>query len=247
MKTELHIHTRYSHDSLLCINLIGLICKIKKINCVAICDHNTISGGITAKKILPRFGIEVIVGEEIFTKSGEIIGLFLSSNIPAGLSASETVREIKEQGGLVYIPHPYDEKRHKTVISREALVDIAEFVDLIEIHNGRNITQIFSEVQKEIAQKYMNKQKTAFICGSDAHIFFELGRNYIVSEKFDCGNPALFKEALMSSKMVTAKNQSVSHKITKIIRLIKLIVNGDVNELFGIISRKCKKRNNKAC
>lgn len=247
MKTELHIHTRYSHDSLLCINLIGLICKIKGINCVAICDHNTISGGITAQKVLPRFGIEVIVGEEIFTKSGEIIGLFLSSNIPAGLSASATVHEIKKQGGLVYIPHPYDEKRYKTVISREALIDIAEFVDLIEIHNGRNITPRFSEMQKEIAQNYMNKQKTVFVCGSDAHIFFELGRNYIISEKINCNNPALFKETLMSSKMLTAKNQSVSHKITKIIRLIKLIVNGDINELFGIISRKCKKRNNKAC
>lgn len=247
MKTELHIHTRYSHDSLLCINLIGLICKIKQINCVAICDHNTVSGGIAARKILSKYGVKVIVGEEIFTKDGEIIGLFLSSNIPDGLSASETVFEIKKQGGLVYIPHPYDEKRYKTVLSEESLISISKYIDLIEIHNGRNVTMKFSEKQKEIAKKYMDKRKTAFICGSDAHTFFELGRNYIISEEFDYNNPALFKEALMSSKIVIEKNHFLSHRTTKFVRLIKLIVNGDVNGLFRIIGRKRNGRNKKTC
>ncbi|MCM1523207.1 MAG: hypothetical protein NC120_02005 [Ruminococcus sp.] len=118
MKTELHVHTRYSHDSILCISLIGLMCRLRHIDCVAVCDHNTAAGGIAAKKILPRFGVKVIAGEEIFTDSGEIIGLFLKRDIPAGLSAEDTVREIKKQGGLVYIPHPYDEKRYKTVLKK---------------------------------------------------------------------------------------------------------------------------------
>ena len=134
MKTELHIHTRYSHDSLLCLNLLGVMCKIKKIDCIAICDHNTILGGLMAKKILSRYGIQVIVGEEIFTDSGEIIGLFLNSNISAGLTANKTVSEIKAQGGIVYIPHPYDEKRYRTVLKLKVLKQISNQIDLIEIH-----------------------------------------------------------------------------------------------------------------
>lgn len=247
MKIEFHVHTRYSYDSLLCIHLIGLICKIRHIKCVVICDHNTICGAVNARNVLYHFGIDVVIGEEIFTKSGEIIGIFLNKNIPKNLSTIETVNEIKKQGGLVYIPHPYDEKRCKTVISNDALKEISEFVDFIEIHNGRNILSEYSKKQNEIAQKYFNSKKTAFVCGSDAHTFFELGRNYIITENFNCKNPDLFKDHIISGKIITAQNYFFSHKITRLAKGIKLIIKGDINELFKIVREKCTRRNNKAC
>lgn len=239
MKTELHIHTRYSHDSLLCLNLLAVMCKIKKIDCIAICDHNTISGGLKAKKTLSRYGIQVIVGEEIFTDSGEIIGLFLNRNIPAGLTANKTVSEIRSQNGLVYIPHPYDSKRHRTVLNLEVLKEIANQIDFIEIHNGRNISIEFSLKQTEVAKKYTNSKETIRVCGSDAHIFFEIGRDFLISDNYnpDCADD--FKEKMKSAKIYSVPCCRFSHKITRLVRVIKLILEGNINELYRIVKGKC--------
>src|SRR5690606_3298386 len=95
--------------------------KVKKIDIVGITDHNEIKGAQEFKKFLEKFGIKVIVGEEIFSSKGEIIGLFLSEKIEPGMSPRDTMLEIKKQGGLVYIPHPYDEKRYKTVLAEEEI------------------------------------------------------------------------------------------------------------------------------
>lgn len=242
MKTELHVHTRFSHDSLLGLNLLAVMCKIKKINCVVICDHNTISGVYKARKVLSNYGIGVIAGEEIFTDSGEIIGLFLKKNIPPGLTAIETVYSIKSQGGLVYIPHPYDCKRYKTVLKVEALKEIADQIDFIEVHNGRNISLDFSIRQKEIADQYTDSEKTVRICGSDAHTFFEIGRNYLISEGYQIDNPKDFKEKLKKAQPHIAVCLPFSHVATKVIRLINWILEGNIDELHRIIKRRCSKR-----
>lgn len=242
MKTELHIHTRYSHDSVLCISLIGLMCRVRQIDCVAVCDHNTVSGGIESQKILSRFGVSVIAGEEIFTESGEIIGLFLEKSIPAGLSAEETVREIKKQGGLVYVPHPYDEKRHRTVLKKEALMSIAEDADLIEIYNGRNIKSEFSEKQRCIADKYTDNEKTARVCGSDSHTFLEIGRNYMISEGFDADDPVQFKKAMKKAELHTAPCLRTAHAKTRAARMIKMMLKGDLGGIYRIFKKKCLRR-----
>ena len=123
MKLETHIHTRYSHDSILCFGLLYIKLRLKGIDCVAITEHNNIDGGIEFKKYCDKRNskISVIVGEEIMTDEGEVIGLFLSENIPSGLSADETIARIKNQKGLVYIPHPFDEKRNKTVLKTSVI------------------------------------------------------------------------------------------------------------------------------
>ena len=120
----MHIHTKYSHDSLLCFIPLYIKLKICKIDCVAVTEHNNILGALKFKEFCKKnnLNISVIVGEEIMTESGEIIGLFLSRNIPKGLSAEDTIRQIREQDGIVYIPHPYDEKRNKTVLD-ESVID----------------------------------------------------------------------------------------------------------------------------
>lgn len=240
MKTELHIHTSFSHDSTLSLQLLGVICSLKHIDCIAICDHNTIEGGLSARKQLSKKNINVIVGEEIFTSDGEVIGLFLKENIPAGLSAEETICEIKRQNGLVYIPHPYDEKRHKTVLNTEVLAKISHQIDMIEIYNGRNISRLYADKQREIAEKYTDISQTVRVCGSDAHTFFELGRNYMTSDRFEANDSEQFKNAMKSAAFTVSPCHFLSHGTTRLVRMAKLIMKGDLNALSGIIHRKFK-------
>ena len=245
MKTELHIHTAYSCDSILSIRLLALMCRLRSIDCIAVCDHNTISGALKAKQYFKKYHISVIIGEEIFTADGEIIGLFSNSEIPAGLSSGETAERIKAQGGIVYIPHPYDEKRYKTVLKTDKIKELASDIDLIEIHNGRNMENSFSEKQKETADKFTDPAHTARVAGSDAHAWFEIGRNFMSSESYDTNSPRAFKEAMLSAVRITVPCLPLSHFHTKMVRLLKLLLKGNFNELYRIIRRKCVKGNKK--
>lgn len=234
-RTEFHVHSRYSKDSILSYWLIILILKIKKINTVAITDHNEISGALKFKNKFKKYNIELIVGEEIFTSKGEIIGLGLTSKIDSGLSPEETIRQIRAQKGIVYIPHPYDEKRYKTVLIEDEIRKNKDEIDFIEVHNGRNINIKFDEKQNEIAEKY-NLTK---IIGSDAHTFFELGRNYVVTE-----NKITFDNLKDEYKNVTFNKRkciNFAHRWTKIARIITFVSKGDFYGIIRTIKRKFKR------
>jgi predicted metal-dependent phosphoesterase TrpH len=235
IRVELHTHTQYSHDSLLNKWFYLLMLKLKRIKVVGITDHNEIEGAIKFKKFLERFGIRVIVGEEIFSSKGEIIGLFLKEKIAPGKSPRETMLEIKKQGGVVYIPHPYDEKRYKTVLPEEEIAKNLDLIDIIEVHNGRNIKDYFSHKQLEIATKYKKIQSI----GSDAHTFFELGRNYNEMEEFVDKND--FLESLKYASYVKKNCIQISHHVTKFVRIIKLIRKGQFNEIFRIINKRYRR------
>lgn len=235
-KSEFHVHTRFSHDSLMPLWLIKLICELKRIDTIAITDHNEIKGAIKLKSKFKDNKTEVIIGEEIFTEDGEIIGLDLKEKIEPGLSSKETIKRIKKQGGIVYIPHPYDEKRKRTVLKEKKIEENKESIDLIEVFNGRNIKEEFSVKQEEIAQKYGLKG----IIGSDAHTFFELGRNNVFTP-----------QKIMSSNILDSYSNPVfkkkkcikyAHTATKLSRLVKIVLRGDYNEIQRIINRKRKNR-----
>lgn len=236
MKIEFHIHTRYSSDSSLNKYFILLMCKIKKIDGIAITDHNEIKGAIKYKKFLEKHKVNVIVGEEIFTNEGEIIGLFLKEKIEPFLSPEETIKQIREQLGLVYIPHPYDIKRKKSVLKEQYIQQFSNQIDLIEIHNGRNISNDYSVKQKDISDMY----NILPIIGSDAHTFFELGRNYVIFQG------TMSKENLRASienaQFVTKKCIKISHIYTKYVKLLKMLLRGDINGLYRIISKRCKRK-----
>ncbi len=234
-KIEFHVHTKFSADSFLGKYLLFLMCKFKKINCIAITDHNEIEGALKFKNFFEKHNINIIVGEEIFTKDGEIIGLFLKNKIFPNLSAEETVSQIKSQNGVVYIPHPYDEKRYKTVINPEALNRIYKNVDLIECHNGRNIKKEFSVKQNQIANKY-NLIK---VVGSDAHTFYEIGRNYCITSEVVTKNN--IKEMINKSNFKMKKSIKFAHFNTRVVRLLKLIKGGKWNELSRIINKRLKR------
>lgn len=235
LKMEVHTHTKYSKDSSLNKYFYLLMLKLKGISVIGITDHNEIKGAFEFKEFLEKFNIKVIVGEEIFTTKGEIIGLFLREKIEPFLSLEETIKRIKEQEGIIYIPHPYDEKRYKTVLAFDEIEKNQENIDIIECHNGRNINLKYSEKQNEIAER-LNKLK---MVGSDAHIFFELGRNFNLIKDFN--NQKEFLENLKEIKLQKKQCIKISHQITKIVKVLKLVKKGELNELFRIIRKKCKR------
>ena len=125
LKVDLHIHTNYSIDSYNSLDGVINRCLELGINCIAVCDHGTAEGAIKLKAIAP---FTVIIAEEILTPDGEIMGMFLKETIPSGISVAETISQIRAQGGLVCIPHPFDRYR-PTAIKNDILLEIADQID----------------------------------------------------------------------------------------------------------------------
>ena len=238
IRAEFHVHTRFSKDSILNKFFILFKLKIKKIKLIAITDHNEVKGAIKYKRFLKKFGIDVIVGEEVMTNSGEIIGLFLNEKIEPLQSPEQTIKQIKKQGGIVYLPHPYDEKRYKTVLKEEKQKKLKDEIDFIEIHNGRNVSEKFSDKQKNIQQ---NLNITPII-GSDAHTFIELGRNYVEVEYTNIEDfKNNMKNIIEKSKFHQKECIKFAHTITKFARIIKMIEKGEFNELYRTIFKRRRK------
>jgi predicted metal-dependent phosphoesterase TrpH len=235
IKLELHIHTAASSDSLLTKRSLLLMCKIRKIDCIAITDHNILKSAISYRQLFKKHGIQIIPGEEILTTEGEIIGLFLKEQIEAGQSPEETVSEIIAQGGLVYVPHPYDEKRMKTVLSDNGIERISKYVNVMECHNGRNANPQYSEKQNEICERW-GFQK---VIGSDAHTAFELGRNYAWIEPFESEKE--FLDVVERAVWVKRSQLLGVHYATRFTKAVKLLIKGDFRGLFRAFNRRYRK------
>ena len=166
MKFDLHIHSKYSYDSFLSPKRIIKVAKRKGLHGVAITDHNTIKGGIEALKIDEDEDFQVIVGAEIRTEYGDIIGLFLEDGITTN-KFEEVIEKIKSQGGLSVLAHPYRQYKFPE--------EIVDKVDLVEVFNARS-RKADNERAYELAKKF-KKPQTA---GSDAHLGFEIGRGITI-------------------------------------------------------------------
>ncbi len=230
-RVELHTHTRFSHDSILPLWLLYCVLSIRKIDCVAITDHNEIEGAIRFRKRYPK--MKVIVGEEIFSSDGEIIGLFLTKRIEPGLTAEETIARIRQQDGVVYVPHTADSKRYKTVLNTEILMKQCDKIHCLERYNGRTLSD------KDILRQQAIADTSGLPCvaGSDAHTFYELGRNYNIFDSPVIGKDS-FLSQLPSIKIHTKPCLKISHGSTKIARGIKLLLSGKVLELLRKIIKK---------
>ena len=175
LKADLHIHTCYSIDCGMPLDRIVARCLQLGINCVAIADHHSIAGALKMQEIAP---FRVIVGEEIRTPVGELMGLFLTEEVPRGLSVQETIARIKSQGGLVNIPHPFG---HLPLGNKKLLTEeILSQADLIEVFNSRvPFRSAFARASK-LASKY----RLPASAGSDAHTIPEIGRAYVEMPEF---------------------------------------------------------------
>jgi len=212
-KIDLHVHTSHSLCSaFLPVRRIEKIALRRGLNGVAITDHNTIAGAVELKAMARQ--LQVIVAEEIKTREGEIIGYFLSEQIPPGLPARETIREIRRQGGLVSIPHPFDTLRTSR-ITRQALEEIITEVDMLETFNARDI---FQKPDMTFIEKARGLGVVP-VAGSDAHQPWEIGKAYAVMAGF--ATPQEFLANLKTAQFITRKSSLWVHILTKITRQFK--------------------------
>lgn len=192
VKTEIHTHTFHSFDSKASFEEIEKKERSAGIDWIAVTDHDTIEGALRLRE---RGGLNVIVGEEISTLMGDVIGLFLEEEIPPHLPVEETIDAIRSQGGLVYIPHPFD-RRRKTRLFREALERCVDRVDIIEVWNGR----VAHPKDNEKAAEFARAGGIVGVAGSDAHSIREFGRAWMVMDPFPTA--ASFLESLRNAEAV---------------------------------------------
>ncbi|MFN8163911.1 MAG: PHP domain-containing protein [Solirubrobacterales bacterium] len=202
IEVDLHMHTDHSPDCATPVDVLLQTARDRGLGAIAITDHNEVSGALEARRIAEEMGdIKVIVGEEVKTaEQGEVIGLFLKEKIPKGLTMAETIAEIRRQGGLVYVPHPFD--RLHSVPDYEHLMDIVEEVDILEVFNPRVAVTAFNEEAERFARKY----RIVPGAGSDSHVAQGLGSVRVRIHDFD--GPAEFLEAMRDAD-ITRKHKNL--------------------------------------
>jgi predicted metal-dependent phosphoesterase TrpH len=196
---DLHMHTNHSHDCATPVETLLDTAKKRGLGAIAVTDHNEVSGALEARERAD--GIKVIVAEEIKTRDqGEVIGLFIEEKIPRGLTLDDTITAIKDQGGLVYVPHPFD--RMHAVPDYEHLLGVVEQIDAIEVFNPRVAFSAFNEEAARFAAKY----RIVAGAGSDSHVPQGLGSVKIAMRDFD--GPEEFLESLRDADIIR-KRQSL--------------------------------------
>ena len=190
---DLHMHTDHSYDCATPVEVLLAEARARGLGAIAITDHNEVSGALDAQA--KADGIKVIVGEEIKTADqGEVIGLFIEEKVPRGMTLQETIGEIKRQGGLVYVPHPFD--RLHSVPDYEHLLAVLDDVDAIEVFNPRVAISEFNDEAVRFAAKY----RIPAGAGSDAHVPQGLGSVRIRMREFDGAEE--FLESLRDADIV---------------------------------------------
>ena len=190
---DLHMHTDHSYDCATPVEVLLAEARARGLGAIAVTDHNEVSGAHAARA--QADGIAVIVGEEVKTADqGEVIGLFIEDKIPRGMTLQETIAEIKRQGGIVYVPHPFD--RLHSVPDYEHLLDVLDDVDAIEVFNPRVAISEFNDEAARFAAKY----RIPAGAGSDAHVPQGLGSVRIRMREFD--GPEEFLESLRDADIV---------------------------------------------
>jgi len=193
---DLHMHTDHSYDCATPVEVLLATARDQGFGAIAVTDHNEISGALEAQAQAESFGVKVIVGEEVKTAcEGEVIGLFIKERIPRGLSLAETVAEIKRQGGVVYVPHPFD--RMHSVPDYEHLLEILDAVDALEIYNPRVAISSFNDEAERFAAKY----RITAGAGSDSHVAQGLGSVRVRMRDFD--GPQEFLQSMRDAEIIT--------------------------------------------
>jgi len=213
MKYDLHIHSKYSSDGILELKKITKIAIKNGLQGIAITDHNTIKGGFEAKKYATK-DFKIFIGSEISTERGDVIGLFLSEEIKSN-DFYRVISEIKDQNGIIIIPHPFDESRHLALHPTDK---DRKYIDCIEGFNSRCIAQKYNNKAIEFGKKY----KIPITAGSDAHFANEIGNAGIITDSED------LREAILKNEIRIFGKQSsiVNHVGTKAIKIWRKIKSG---------------------
>ncbi len=202
IEVDLHMHTDHSPDCATPVEVLLETARDRGLGAIAITDHNEVSGALEARRIAASMGdIKVIVAEEVKTaEQGEVIGLFLEQKIPRGMTMAETIAAIRAQGGLVYVPHPFD--RFHSVPDYEHLLEMVEEIDILEVFNPRVALTSFNEEAERFARKY----RIVPGAGSDSHVAQGLGSVRQRIRDFD--GPAEFLAAMRDAD-ITRKHKNL--------------------------------------
>jgi predicted metal-dependent phosphoesterase TrpH len=194
---DLHCHSKGSFDSLSAPKDIIKAASDRGLTHLAITDHDRVDVALEMREIAPA-GLTIIVGEEVKTADGDLICLFLDRVIPPGMSAMETIAAAREQGGLVGIPHPFDQHRG-SLLRDAAMASLAPHVDWVESHNARVIGH-----GNEDAAQFALDQGLPGISVSDAHSIMEIGVAYVALDG-DPSTPAGLLAALAGIEIIPGR------------------------------------------
>ncbi len=177
---DLHMHTDWSHDCSIPAQELVEHAESIGLGGIAVTDHNVFGGALEAVELAADRDLIVIPGEEVKTDNqGEVIGLFLEEEIPRGMTFAETLAAIRDQGGLVYVPHPFD-RMHAIPDPATLHRHLAE-IDVLEVYNARLLRESFNDEALRFARKYRLLQGA----GSDAHVLQGVGTGAVRMRRFD--------------------------------------------------------------
>jgi hypothetical protein len=176
---DLHMHTEHSHDCAVPVETLLDYAEGHGLGAIAITDHNVFAGAREAVELARGRGLVVIPGEEVKTKAGEVIGLFLEREIPRGMSMGDTIAAIREQNGVVYLPHPFD--RLHSIPDAESLHRHLAEIDVFEVYNARLLFEGFNDEALRFARKY----NLTMGAGSDAHVLQGVGTGLVRMRAFE--------------------------------------------------------------
>jgi len=177
---DLHMHTDWSHDCSIPAEELLDHAETIGLGGIAVTDHNVFGGALEAVELACGRDLIVIPGEEVKTDDqGEVIGLFLQEEIPSGMTFADTVGAIRDQGGLVYVPHPFD-RLHSIPDPATLHRHLAE-IDVLEVYNARLLRETFNDEALRFARKYRLLQGA----GSDAHVLQGVGTGVVRMRRFD--------------------------------------------------------------
>ena len=210
---DLHMHTDHSNDCATPVEVLLATARDAGLGAIAVTDHNEISGALDARAKAAEYGVKVIVAEEVKTADqGEVIGLFIEEKIPRGMTLAETIAEIRRQGGLVYVPHPFD--RLHSVPDYEHLLAVLDDLDAVEVFNPRIAIPAFNEEAVRFAAKY----RIVGGAGSDSHVAQGLGSVRIRMRDFD--GPEEFLESLRDAD-IAGKPSSVYYAQVQALKFLQ--------------------------
>jgi predicted metal-dependent phosphoesterase TrpH/glycosyltransferase involved in cell wall biosynthesis len=176
---DLHLHTSWSHDCAVTPEELLDQAEAEGLGAIAVTDHNVFGGALETVELARGRDVVVIPGEEVKTKGqGEVIGLFLSEEIPKGMSFSDTIASIRAQGGLVYLPHPFD-RRHAIPDPATLHRHLAD-IDVFEVYNARLLREPYNDEALRFARKY----NLTMGAGSDAHVLPGVGTGAVRMRAF---------------------------------------------------------------
>ncbi len=193
IRVDLHSHTMWSGDSSTTPEELEHAVAASGLDVLCITDHNAIKGAVELQDALP---CRVVVGEEVRTSRGELIGLFLQERIPFGLPPEEAAQRIRDQGGLVYVPHPFDPLRHNLAEDALRALAAAGLVDAIEGFNAKTSLAHLNQAGLTVAREV----GVPAGAGSDAHVPDALGAAYVEMDDFTTAQD--FVTALITATLV---------------------------------------------